>query len=97
MSFQTVKDALINAFNKTSDKEFGQNGYTYITGTTVTVGDWVAIKATGTADAVFTTLTSKTSTALDGETLGKGDIYYGDFTGITLASGAVIAYKRTNY
>ena len=88
---------VIAAFNGAFKREFGQNGYTYISDTTVTVGDWVAVKATGTADAVFTTLTSKSSTALDGETLGKGDLYYGDFTGITLASGAVIAYKRTNY
>jgi hypothetical protein len=79
---------------KISDKEFGQNGCDYITTTAATVGSWVAIKVTGDANAVFTTLTTSTGDDLDGITIKAGDVIYGPFTAITLTSGSVIAYRK---
>lgn len=75
------------------EKAYGQNGINYYTDTTAYTGLWYAIKAEGSADAVFTTLTTADGTSLASSTLLAGDVIYGKFTAITLTSGKVIAYK----
>lgn len=77
-----------------SDKEFGQNGCDLINDTNAHADFWVAIKADGAADAVFTTLTTSKGDDLDGLTLKAGDVIYGPFTNITLTSGTIYAYRK---
>jgi hypothetical protein len=86
-TFSKVMDALFK-------REFGQNGFDYINDTSANSNNWIAIKATGDANAVFTTLTTSTGDDLDSTTLKAGDVIYGPFTNITLTSGAVIAYRQ---
>lgn len=77
----------------------GYQGSTVITDTAVHNGAWkkvVPYEAT-----VFTTLTdslrnqvsTEDGNALEGETIALNHELTGDFTVITLASGAVVAYK----
>ena len=82
-----------NIMNGTRDDEFGQNGANYITDTTVTTGQWKAIKCI--TAATFTTLTTVVGDDLDGVVLAAGDVIYGPFSGITLSAGSVVAYKKT--
>lgn len=86
-TFSQIMDSLFK-------REFGQNGFDYINDTSANVGDWVAVKATGDANAVFTTLSTETGDTLNSTTLKAGDVIYGPFTAITLTSGAVIAYRK---
>lgn len=79
--------------------EIGFRGSTVITDTEVHTGGWTKVipyEAT-----VFTTLTdslrnqidSENGNALEGETIALNHVLTGDFSVITLASGAVVAYK----
>ena len=77
----------------------GQAGAILINDTSVITGSFRAIQVL--ADATFTTLTadhttnddSTQSVGADYGTLLTGQVIFGKFTAITLASGRVIAYK----
>ena len=86
---------IVDLLNTIANRDFGLGGHSFIETTTATDGNWNAIKSDGAADAVFTTLTDGKSADLDGFTLLAGDIVYGNFTHIELASGKVIAYNKT--
>jgi hypothetical protein len=86
---EKIIQSIFNAIRKDS---FGQNGFKYITNTTVVDGDFICIKCI--TDCVFTTLTSKIGDNGDGIALSAGDILYGPFKRITLASGSILAYNR---
>jgi hypothetical protein len=95
-----MKDSLLGRFltglfNLNFDRGFGQAGVDVFSDTNAHNGKWMAVKADGSADAVFTTLTVERGDDLDGLTLVAGDIIYGPFTDIELTSGTVYAY-RTN-
>lgn len=60
--------------------------------TTTGPDSWFALKALG-GDAVVST-SSNNIDGLDGFTITQDDVIVGNFTAITLSSGAVIAYKR---
>ena len=81
-----------NIMNGIRDDEFGQNGGNYITDTTATAGNWKVVKCI--TDCVFTTLTCSEGDDFDAVALSAGDVLYGPFTNIELASGSVIAYHR---
>jgi hypothetical protein len=88
----TLKKYDVKAANNIA---LGQNGATTETGTTVLTGNWVAIQFL--ADTVFTTLTDTTGDGDDMKTVTylTGMVIFGQFTAITLASGAIRAYKGT--
>jgi hypothetical protein len=75
----------------------GLNGGEYINTTDVTTGNWFAIQAT--EDTVLAAQASNITnlddicTGQDATTLSAGTVLYGNFTSITLTSGAVIAYN----
>jgi hypothetical protein len=71
----------------------GQRGFVYVSDTTATPGNFAAIQVLEVAQ--FSALSALNSTVggLVGVTLTAGTIIYGPFTGFTLASGKVIAYK----
>jgi hypothetical protein len=95
---QSTRDsmqALVNVIRGKFAYDFGQHGADYITDTNAHKQNWVAIKADGAANAVFTTLTTSSGDNLDGVTLIAGDTIYGPFTNITLTSGGVIAYRKS--
>ncbi len=73
----------------------GQSGVITETGTTALTGNFVAIQFM--TDTVFTTLTETDHTGDDATTLTyyAGTVIFGNFTAITLASGAVRIYKGT--
>lgn len=76
----------------------GENGAVIETGTTALTGDFEAI--TFLADSTFSTFTSSTITG-DSVTSGPltfpaGLTIFGRWSALTLASGAIIAYKRGN-
>lgn len=81
-----------NIMNGIRDDEFGQNGGNYITTTAAFTGNWKVVKCI--TDCVFTTLTCSEGDNFDGVALSAGDVLYGPFTNITLASGSIIAYNR---
>lgn len=93
MTRLSEKQAISNN-NSNFNRDFGQNGVNLINDTNAHSGRWIAIKADGAADAVFTTLTASTGDNLDGLTLLAGDVIYGPFTNITLTSGTIYAYKN---
>lgn len=72
------------------------NGGDFISNTTARTGKWGAITATAAAVATLTTeqpgiWDSGSSASVP---IPAGATIRGDFTGITLASGSVIAYRR---
>ena len=75
----------------------GLTGGTYINTTGATTGKFFAIQAT--EDTVLAAQTSNITnlddicTGQDATTLSAGTVLYGNFTSITLTSGAVIAYN----
>ena len=77
----------------------GLNGGIYINGTDVVTNSngWFAIQAT--EDTVLAAQASNITnlddicTGQDATTLSAGTVLYGNFTSITLTSGAVIAYN----
>ena len=71
----------------------GQRGFVYVSDTTATSGNFAAIQVLEAAQ--FSALAALNSTVggLVGITLTAGTIIYGPFTGFTLNSGKVIAYK----
>lgn len=75
----------------------GLNGGIYINDTAAHTGDFFCIVAT--EDTVLASLTSNIDniagicTGQDGTTLSANTAIYGRITGVTLTSGAVIAYK----
>ena len=88
-----------------SDITIGQDGGNVITDTSIhTVPDvalrpnqcWFAVQVI--ADAVFNTSGTVTNltdfSGLSGVTISAGQIIYGRFTSIQLASGKVIAYQK---
>jgi len=78
----------------------GTNGGNYYADTSAHVaangtGPWDCIEAVG--DTTFTTLSGRVPIGYAGTaTLKDGRRLFGHFTTITLASGAVIAYKAQN-
>jgi len=71
----------------------GQGGFDAISDTNLHSGNWVSFKAIG-GDAVIASSTSNTGDNLPATlTLSEGDLIFGEFTAITLASGTVLAYK----
>ena len=88
----TMEKLFKDIMNGVRDDEFGQNGFNYITDTTVTTGNWKCVKCI--TACVFTTLTASVGDNGDAIALAAGDIIYGPFTAITLASGSVVAYNR---
>ena len=77
---------------------FGAAGFDRIADTTQVTGKWVAIKAIN-GDATFTVSTTVGTVVDVGDQLVtndrilEGDIIYGSFTAIKLASGVVLAYR----
>ena len=75
----------------------GLNGGAYINDTATHTGNWFAIQAT--EDTVLATQASNITnlddicTGTDGTTLSANTVLYGNFTSVTLTSGAVIAYN----
>ncbi len=71
----------------------GQGGAVVETGTDAVTGDFAAIQFI--EGGAFSSLTAPnyTGDSLVGVTLGAGTVIYGRFTGFTLSSGKVIAYK----
>lgn len=74
--------------------QFGLQGFDAITDTSANTGTWMAIKAIH-GDAVIATGTTSVGDSLPASTtLSEGDVIYGPFTAITLASGKVLAYRQ---
>ena len=75
----------------------GLNGGEYINGTDAVTGTFFAIQATEdtvlAAQASNITNLNDICTGQDATTLSAGTVLYGNFTSITLTSGAVIAYN----
>jgi len=77
----------------------GLNGGEYISfdrgDTGAMTGNWFAIQATeATVLAAQTSnITNLTNIVTDATSLAAGTVLYGNFTSVTLASGAVIAYN----
>lgn len=73
----------------------GQGGVTLFADTTARTGSWHMFTVIGTGAAVFTTLTDagRDGTALGATQFPLGVTIMGQFTAITLASGAIYAYK----
>jgi hypothetical protein len=75
----------------------GLNGGKYINDTSAHTGNWFAIVAT--EDTVIDSITSNVdnlsdiTASQDNTTLSANTAIYGRITGITLSSGAVIAYN----
>ena len=75
----------------------GLNGGKYISDTSAHTGNWFAIVAT--EDTVISSITSNVedlsniTAGVDNTTLTANTAIYGGITGITLSSGAVIAYN----
>jgi hypothetical protein len=84
-----LRDFTVNEANNIA---LGRIGFKLIAGTTANTGDFAAIQCIN--DTVFTTLTAtgSTTTGISSLTYPAGTILYGEFTAITLASGAVHAY-----
>ncbi len=79
------------------EKDYAQYGKTWIDGTAATTGKWFVLQFL--ADTLFASLTDAgVETPMSGSiasiTFKQGAWVFGDFTRITLASGALIAYKR---
>lgn len=71
--------------------QMGQYGSEVFADTSAHTGKWWKIQAL--SNAAFTTLTGNTTAALGSQTLTAPYSIVGNFTAITLSSGAVIAYK----
>jgi hypothetical protein len=74
--------------------QIGQRGCTYINDTNANTGNWFMIHCI--QDTTFTTLTDAHrdgDSIPDTDTFAAGTVLYGQFTAITLNSGAVMAYK----
>lgn len=75
----------------------GLNGGKYINDTSANTGNWFAIVAT--EDTVIDSITSNVenlsdiTAGQDNTTISANTAIYGGITGITLSSGAVIAYN----
>lgn len=81
--------------NQVDTQFFGGNGCVYETGTTALTGrNFYAITAL--TDTVFATLTNSLATgdAITGTTIPAGVTLYGNFTDVTLTSGAICAYNK---
>ena len=77
---------------QTGNIGLGQGGFNTYTDTSLHSGNWVAFKAVQ-ADAVIASSVSATGDNLPATmTLSEGDVVYGDFTAVTLASGKILAY-----
>jgi len=78
---------------QTNNLGLGQGGFDAISDANLHSGNWVAFKAIG-GDAVIASSVSNTGDNLPATlTLSEGDLIFGEFTAITLASGIVLAYK----
>ena len=74
-------------------RTFGLQGCNYILAANPTrKGNWMSIKADGSVDVLFTTLTTTNGDNLDGWVLKAGDVIYGHFTNIDISTGNVAAY-----
>ncbi len=82
-----------SALGATLGGNYGGNGAVYTSDTNAVTGKFTAITAV--AAAVFTSLTASdwTGNSTASIPLPAGMTIYGNFTGYTLASGKVIAYK----
>lgn len=69
-----------------------RNGADYINDTNAIEGTWLEIYATETATAAL--VAANVGGTLTGVVITAGTSIEGDFTSITLASGAVWAYRR---
>lgn len=91
-------NGLLAFLRKTYDaifkREFGQNGFLDISDTNAHVGNFVCLKAEGSADAVISAAVTTYGDDLSSYTLNKGDVVYGPFTSVTLTSGEVLAYYK---
>ena len=85
----------LRKIEKDSSIALGQYGAVYESGTTAVTGNFAAILA-----LEATTFDSLTASNWSGDTLAglvvpAGTTIYGTFTGFTLTSGRVVAYKNT--
>ena len=73
----------------------GLNGGAYINDTATHTGNWFAIQATEATvlAAQASNITNLTNIVTDATSLAANTVLYGNFTSVTLASGAVIAYN----
>lgn len=81
--------------NDVDSQFFGAKGVEYETGTTaLTAKNYYAI--TTLTDTVFATLTNSLASgdAITGITIPAGVTLYGNFTAVTLTSGAIAGYKK---
>jgi hypothetical protein len=76
-----------------------QNGATFISGTSLSaassfgVTSWSRINVITATTSTSLTATNWDGNAITGASLPAGATYYGNFTGIQLGSGSVVAYK----
>jgi hypothetical protein len=89
-----IQKTLKDIGNAVFRREFGQNGFLDIADTNAHVGNFVALKAEGGANAVIATAVTEYGDDLASYTLNPGDIVYGSFTSVTLTSGEVLAYYK---
>lgn len=91
-----IRTELYNESDATASKEFGENGFDYITDTAAHSGNYYYIQAvTDTVIASITYANPLTVTCTpDADLLKAGNTLAVPFTSITLTSGKIIAYKR---
>ena len=94
---------MAEGIRKYDDKEvsnlsLGAAGFDRIADTNQHTGTWVAVKAIN-SDAVFAVSGSTGTVVAIGDPMGnndvlmQGDVLFGPFTAIKLASGTVLAYR----
>lgn len=76
--------------------ELGMAGFDRIGDTSSHDGEWFAIKAIGGTAELDSATCYQHDDLADGDTILEGDIIFGRFTEIQLASGTVLAYKATD-
>jgi hypothetical protein len=94
-----MADGIRNYDSKEVDNlSLGAAGFDRIADTTQVTGKWVAIKAIN-ADATLTVSGSTGTVVSIGDALGngdkilEGDVWFGSFIAIKLATGTVLAYR----
>lgn len=95
MEIRNEQDRFLSNLSKKADIADGQHGAFFISDGDAHTGTWGSI--TMIENTVFATLTCSnwSGDAFTGETFPEGLTIYGNFSAITLTSGACIAYFST--
>lgn len=89
------KKDLISVSMGETNRNFGENGGTYISDTAVHLVRAQAIKCSAASAVRFTSLKTVKGDDMTGMELLAGDVIYGDFTEIQIDTGAVYAYSKS--